>query len=243
MRNLVFLLAVAVLVCSGTANATIITDTYTASYGFTGLNSAVWGSPVLTIPQFDTTRGTLQSISFLLEGWIAGTMQIENMDVTADTFTQTLAATLTLTRPDTSTLAVTLPSISQSFYLQSYDGTKDYAGTSGVTYNVAQSQTIGSSTYKASTQLVLTPLSGTWASDYSLFTGLGSVNLPLLGTSTSTTGSSGYTDYSAKPQATAFGKATVVYTYDRVTPEPSTMFLLGSALVAVGVFWRKKTVH
>lgn len=251
MKNLAFLVAVGALIGSGTVNATTITETFHASYGAgdTFVPLGDWGQnpygpAALTIPQFDPSKGSLLSISILLEGWVAGQLAAENTGVTGTTVTQTISAQLTLTRPSGgSNLVVILPTFTgESVSLGAFDGIVDCLGSSGYTEPVYENRTVGSTTYNSS-QLILTSSSGTWATDSALFTGTASIDLPMQAKSKGTLEKNSSNYVVDGSGASALGRATVIYTYDAVVPEPSTMFLLGSALVAVGVFWRKKIVN
>jgi hypothetical protein len=88
---------------------------------------------VLVIPQFNPTLGVLQSIKVTLFGNLEGVVRFESRDAAPTTVFTSLVASLTLTRPDNSTIVVTIPAFSQSVAVGAYDGVLDFGGTSGFT--------------------------------------------------------------------------------------------------------------
>lgn len=119
------------------------------------------------INQFDPALGDLQSISVSMHSDINSTAYIESTDPTPISVSAQVSASVTLQRPDNSTLVNTLPLYSANYPLSAFDGIINYSGTSGVTApNLIASQ---------SDTLITTT-----ASDLALFTGTSTVNLPVV---------------------------------------------------------------
>lgn len=91
-------------------------------------------SDTLTIPQFNTSQGVLNSVSLRFETNIDGIVGVENLSPAPQTLSATLQATITLQAPDTTPLLVANPSANfPSISLGLFDGTTDFLGTSGFT--------------------------------------------------------------------------------------------------------------
>lgn len=185
------------------------------------LTSTNWNN-TLGLGLFDTNLGTLTSIDFGLSGTVSGTGSVESLDSSATVVNLQLGSTLTLKRPDASTLVITNPLFSTSFNLTSFDGSINFAGTSG-----------------ASTGSVSNTSSNSFSSglntDFALFSqsGGGTINLSLgaVGASNATGAGNLITQFSTQ----ASGVATVTYNYIATpVPEPETyaMMLSGIGLLA-----------
>lgn len=177
----------------------------TATVCFTGsipLTSTNYMSSV-TVSKFDTALGTLQSISFQLDGNIAGSVKLESMDTAASVVMTQFQATLTLTRPDASVIVVTIPIANFNDSLGPFDGTTDFAGTSGTSHLGITAMATNSAT------------SPPPASDLVLFSGPpglpGTVTLPVSAAGTSVANGGGNLITQFMTQAAA--QVTVCYTY------------------------------
>ena len=84
-----------------------------------------------TFNKFDTSLGTLTGIRFDLTGNVFGSFGVESLDAAPSTVDARLSATVTLERPDNSIIVITLPVFSALISLTAFDGTIDFAGTSG----------------------------------------------------------------------------------------------------------------
>ncbi len=191
--------------------------------------------PFLDIPQFDTSLGTLNSVTLTLTGSLNTRLTVQNITG--------LLAELGLGSPESSSGSVSTQSVvtvsdpsdllSQTFNIIS--PSFSYAGLPGTTdsSSIARSGPLaatmsGSDTYTDPTLLAE-------------FSGLGSVQLSAstnTGTLLFNTGGN-----SISSQETSAGlSATVTYNYTSpitVTPEPSTIALLGvGAIGLMGYVWR-----
>lgn len=217
MKNSAIVLAVvAFLGSAATAHADSVS--FSSSVPLTSTN---WNN-TLGLGLFDTNLGTLTSIDFGLSGTVSGTGRVESEDAAASVVNVQLGSTLTLMRPDTSTLVVTNPLFSQNFNFTAWDNNTDFGGTSGGTTGLVSNT--GSNSFNS----VL-------ATDFSLFSqaGGGSINL-ILGAG-ATSSASGNGNLVASLSTKASGIATVTYNYIATpVPEPETyaMMLSGIGLLA-----------
>ncbi len=154
-------LATALLLSLGSAYAATQTHTCTISLATTN-----WSNSLL-VPKFDSSLGTLNAITFTLTGYVEGAAMFENMETVPTDVTVNLSARLTLMRPDSSVLLVTIPVVSMTENVGAYDGEMDFLGASGRTYgdlSANQSETATSTAPSA---------------DLALFTGSGNISLPI----------------------------------------------------------------
>lgn len=175
----------------------------------------------LALNKFDTSLGQLTSIKFTLTGSVSGRGLAENLDEDAPTSVLlNLASTVTLHRPDASTLVVTNPLFSQTMNLAAFDGNIDFAGASGATTGLRTA---------SATEFVIS----TSANDFALFSaqGGGFINLGISGVGVSEAIGSG--NLASGFETSAGARATVTYNYAPV-PEPETyaMMLTGLGLLA-----------
>jgi hypothetical protein len=189
------------------------------------LTTTDW-SDALVFSQFDPSLGTLNSITVLLEGEVLGTIAFESLDNAPATITAELKAQITLTRPDATKLAVVVPTVQTVDMVAAFDGTIDFDLPSGKTYtDLAVS---GSDS-------LTTPPPG---DDLALFTGLGTISLPVTAVGQSNATGAGNLLASFMTQAAA--QVTLTYDYTPATvPEPSTLALVGLGL-PVGLLLRRR---
>lgn len=185
-----------------------------------------WSSS-LTIPKFNPALGTLNSITFRLSGAVAGTAQSENTSPSSgNDITLNLVATLQLFRPGSTDLAnrlvVTTPTEIRTFTAGVYDGVTDFAGSSGVTFAGLGSAKVNKAVYSSD-------------ADKALFTGLGTIDLPItaIGKSKASGGGSVISVFDTQ----ARGDVTVTYNYGPAAPpvpEPRVYGAFG-VLVCAGL--------
>lgn len=208
----------ATLAFAGTA---LTAGAQTQQVCFTGsipLQPTNWTGSV-NIQQFDPTLGDLQSIQFTLSGNVQGTAQAESLDAGPTIVNTQFSANITLTRPDLSIIVVTIPLANFSDPFTAYDGVLDFGGTSGVTHaNINASDT----------QSVTSPPP---TSDLALFTGTGTVNLPVSANGSSIATGSGNLITQFQTQAGA--DVTVCYTY--LPNVPPTLTCPATIMVSAGV--------
>jgi hypothetical protein len=212
--------AVAALGCAQTANATVITQTATIASTDTD-----WANS-LSFTKFNAGLGTLNSITFSLSGTADGSLFVENTSTKSGaTITSTLQATLTLTRPDLSTLVTIVPLGGFTDTVTKYDGVLDFGGTSGKTHSGLS--------FSASNSFVSVS-----ASDFALFSGAGFIFLPVTadGSSTFTGGGNLVSGASETADATV----TVTYDYTKKVPEPLTLSLFGAGIAGIAAARRRK---
>jgi hypothetical protein len=217
-------LMIAVLV-AGSASADFMTSWQTQSYGYSSTN---W-STNLTFNQFDNLGGSLilTGIEWILDGYSQGTVQFENEGGGSETIVYYLKADVTLKKPDTSTISLVIPTATNGpggELVASYDGTTDWGGTSGRTYE-------GLSGSDSDTGVLTAP------ADLTAFTGAGTIDLPTSAQGTSYGSGGGSLSFKSTTEAKA--EARIRYLYTDAIPEPGTAGLMLVGLAAVGLLRRR----
>jgi hypothetical protein len=167
--------------------------TYVTSAPLSGTDWTV----TLTLPRFDPANGVLQSVSLEVRDSLVAKFEVENLASSSSSVRDSATVTVALCRPDNSVLLATVSSREFAATLPAYDGTQDYAGTSGATVagQVAYTTANGSTSALA---------------DLTLFKGTGTIGLPCKATARPATWSS---SGSAAHVVTARAAAYVVVTY------------------------------
>ncbi len=158
------------------------------------LSATNWSSS-MSFPKFDSSLGCLDSVCFSLSGYVQGVGKFESLDASPATVTMNLQATLTLMRPDATTLVVTIPVAQTVDNVTAFDGVADFGGTSGKTYSALSSSSVDGGCSAA-------------VADRTLFTGTGNIILPCTAAGSSNGSGAGNlilqfnTDASASAQVT-----------------------------------------
>lgn len=180
-----------------------------------------WTSSV-TVPKFDPNLGTLTSIDYTLSATATGAARVESLDNQPSVVTLTFQSTITLTRPDNSVIVVTIPQVQFMDSLSAADGLLDFDGTAGESHENLMTTDSDSVT------------SPPPPSDLALFTGPGTITLPVIATGQSTAQGSG--NVISQFVSNASASLTVCYNYIPNTPPVFTQSPCGAQLMAsVGV--------
>ncbi|HAW76461.1 MAG TPA: hypothetical protein DCW74_12105 [Alteromonas australica] len=228
----------ATIIGSGSTDAQVdFVDFYNSSGGLGEDGVQDFGTPGVNpnfdtffFEQFDTMGGTrvLTSAVLTLDGEIMGQAQAENEDGLARSDIDFSAlVTLTLSSPSNNALLTVNPRFSESFLAETYDGTTDFSGTSGVTYAFSSDTDAASET--VTDEAILSD-----------FIGNGTVSLGLDATSVLEALFTGG-DVTSEIFADATARSTLVYNYDVVdVSAPGTFIMMGCALGVVGFSNRKR---
>lgn len=210
-----------VAVQPGYANQQLATVSF---FDFIPAQTTNWNE-MANLQKFDTNLGTLVAIKLTLLGSVAGEARFESLDAAPTTVTTNLSATLTLFRPDMTTLVVALPAASTMDMVTAFDGMSDFGGTSGRTYTDLQAVDSNMATLGPPVSM----------SDEALFAapGGGMLNLPV--TAIGTSNASGAGNLLVQFNTMAGARATIEYTYK--VPEPATLALL---LIGGPVLFRRR---
>lgn len=189
--------SIALLGAAGTAMADSVQYSDTVALTLTNWDDTV------SIQQFDPGLGNLISVAFELNGHVEGSAKFESLDSAPATVNMNLAAEIDLQRPDLSSLVTVLPLTATSDAVGAFDGTIDFGGTSGRTYDSLS----GDDTESSIT---------TNAGDLALFTGLGTIDLPVSAMGAST--GSGAGNLILQFSTSASASVTVTYEYEVPVP-------------------------
>jgi hypothetical protein len=210
----------AVMLC-GTAGADLVTytvpidpvATYSDGYGPAATN---WAK-VLSLPQFDSSMGTLTSVRLTLGGSLDASFGYENKKDAAEakSYLFDLQQSMSLSSLGLPSLAMSANRGSSSWVslgtVPAFDGIVDYAGTSGATIQFGVLSDSAAYDYTA-------------AADLAKFIGAGSILFDASGTGYVTMGMTGGNN-AMKSVSLAGATVTVDYTY--TVPEPATLAVLG----------------
>lgn len=180
------------------------------------LNSGTYNFPAAGIPKFDLAGQCLTSVCVRLDGGVAGQIGFENYQNFPTRVNVLFTGTITLQRPDLSTLLTVQPATSTSDSVTAFDGVLDYSGTSGLTY-----PSVGATDSDS--------LCVTSNADLALFTGAGTISLPAFAMDQSN--QTGASSWSIGVQAYATITVTYHYTQCIVPVESTTWGRIKSLLV------------
>jgi len=175
----------------------------------------------ISVPKFDSSLGTLNSVTCKLTGHAEGSAKFESLDTQPASVTMQLSAIVQLRRPDSSTLVISIPVTDTSDAVDSFDGILDFGGTSGKTYSNLSADLTENATHSL-------------AADLALFTGTGSITLPVTADGASTGTGAG----NLVLQFAMAASADVEIIYDYSVPEPGTLGLM--SLGTLGMIRRRR---
>lgn len=206
--------ALLVATCLVAASASAATKTSSSSSNVIISQDTDWND-FLNFDKFNGALGQLTSVKVDLYSTITGSVSLTNYNPDITTVPFSLAATVALSRPDSSNLALinsTLFSTSEEIaYGATYIASKTLSEHAGATFSNAQ--------------------------DLALFTGPGKIST-LIAANASSSVSADSIDTQFATQAS--GKGSVTYTYIAAVPEPETYGMLLLGLGVLGVVARRK---
>ena len=188
----------------------------------------------LTVDKFDSSLGTLTSISFTLEGTVEGAANYESLDAGPANVTLDLSAIIEVNRPGGGTLIVDVqPLANVTDSADPFDGAIDFGGTSGNSFPGLTDTDTDAAVSSA-------------AADLALFTGNAGDTITLDATASGMSTGSGAGNLVTQFMTSASANLTVEYTFDEAppvnpVPEPGTMFLMGAGILGlIGIRKRRK---
>ncbi|ARV59375.1 PEP-CTERM sorting domain-containing protein [Nostocales cyanobacterium HT-58-2] len=191
-----------------------------AGFGYTDIIDAP-----LSIQKFDTSLGTLDSVTINFIGNLRGDAGFENTSPQASTATVDLSGVLKLKLPDGTSIFESNPQQFYSYDVTSYDGITDYGGTSGKTQQALTASQSDTKTYIDSNSL-------------QTFTGSNKLDLLFSTTAKSTVSGSG----NIFSYVTTYANSSIQVTYDYKQPTkvPESSAILGLGLVATICLWSQR---
>jgi len=227
MKKSIFLFALACLL-GGVTSAQASMMSFSKNHSLSTTN---W-LDAFTFAKFNTSLGTLTSVKFELSGLVSGIGRAESKDADPSDVTMDLTARIMLKRPDGTSVVIINPVYLQEFSFSAFDGTVDFAGTSGA------------STGLVTSSKALDSFTSSGAADLALFSSAGNEMVTLDLKATGKSFATGAGNLVVDIATSAASAATVTYIYTAVPvniaePETSSMLLGGLGLLGFMVRRRK----
>jgi hypothetical protein len=179
------------------------TATRTETINF-GSATTDW-SKTMELNQFNPSLGTLTGVDITNSGSLTSRIRVESLDNAPADITGTVAGNLTLTGLGSSPLVTATNAQTEQFHAATYDGTADFAGTSG--------QDFGNKSSGGTKSISLNS-----AADLAKFIGRGQI--ALTETAHATSSADGAGNLLTQINSTARANVTVVYHYTPAPPPP-----------------------
>jgi hypothetical protein len=221
------LLFVPALLLLGAGPAFSNTIDQSQSVGLTNVGDSF--SVPVEFSEFDPALGALTSVTLSLKASFSGTVGIENLSASPDVASGIIAGSVTVSTTGGSISVEVFPSAPGPVHdLTAFDGTRDYAGTSGATDSVSGADASASTVAPPPTSAL-----DLFTGDQQLFLTLTASTFPIV---------SGLETESVTETANAKATVELTYAYAPTTsvPEPKTIVLtaIGVAFL-VGSGWRR----
>ena len=219
----------ATLFAASLAIAASATASYAATIEYSdtvSLTPTNW-SDTLSVSQFDSALGVLNSVEVILSGFVEGDVRAESIDAAPATVKLDLSALITAGTVSIGSIVNVLPLASTTQNLSAFDGDIDFTGTSGFSSGTLTSGETASAT-----------LTG---GDIAEFIGGGTVDIDLTAVGQSAGSGAGNLATIFSTQASA--SLRVIYDYDpqiAAVPLPAGAPLVLTGLLAFGIARRAK---